>query len=171
MSCMELPRDKESIILAIRKDARIVGTITLNTISPDYQGLAMELEKGVKLDHPHYRSLETIELTKLALAPEARSMKLLLNFSIIPALLGRIFGKHHHWQVSRNIPRDTLQRERLGFGYENNYQFLDRSLNNMNSRVGYFHLPDILKAPKLLSVLRPPLREILDLDPPAGPDR
>ena len=164
LSAMELPRDRESIILAIRKERRIVGTITLNTITPAFPGLAMELEKGVMLDHPHFRSPGTIELTKLVIAPEARSMKLLLNFSVIPALLGRLFGKPHHWQVSRNVPMDTLQRERLGFGYENGYRFRDRSLNDMDSRVGYFHLPDVLKSPKLLAMLRPPLRQVLDLD-------
>jgi len=169
LSSMELPRDRDSIILAIRKESRIVGTITLNTITPSFPGMAMELEKGVMLDHPFFRSPDVIELTKLVVAPEARIMKLLLNFSVIPLLLGRIFGKHHHWQVSRNIPVDTLQRERLGFGYENGFQFLDRSLNNMNSRVGYFYLPRILQAPRLLAMLRPPLTEILDLTITHGP--
>jgi hypothetical protein len=169
MSKMELQRDRDSIILALWKDGKIVGTLTLNTITPEFPALAMELDKGVSIDRPFFRAADTLEFTKLVVEPGARSMKLTLNFMIASCLLAKLLGKNHFWQVSRNVQKDIFHRERLGFSYADNFQFIDRSLNNMDSRVGYLFLPDILKAPKLLAGLRRPLQEILDLDLSAAP--
>ncbi len=163
VTSMELPRDRDSIILALWRDGKIIGTLTLNTITPDFPALAMELDKGVVIDHPFYRASDTLEFTKLVVAPEARIMKVTLNFMIVPCLLARLLGKNHFWQVSRNVERDIHHRERLGFSYADNFRFIDRSLNNMDSRVGYCYFPEITACPPLLRSLRGILTDLLAL--------
>ena len=50
---MCLARDEDSIILGLFSEARL-ATMTLNTITPRFPGMAMELDKKVSINHAHF---------------------------------------------------------------------------------------------------------------------
>ena len=64
--CMRLERDSDSIILGLYSSFnRLLGTVTLNTITDKFPKMAMELEKKVILDHPALHSKDVREISKL----------------------------------------------------------------------------------------------------------
>lgn len=163
ISCMRLERDCESIILGAFDGGWCYATVTLNTITNAYPGLAMELEKGADLDHPFFRHPGTIEITKLVIAPERRNSRVGLRLYEITAIIGRLLGKHHFWQVGRDIERDVYARSRVGFDYSNGYRFNDASLNDTPSRIGYMNLLTVLDNPNVSKAFLPAYRRVLSI--------
>ncbi len=153
---MKLPRDEDSIILGLYNSFnKLLGTVTLNTITEKYPMMAMELEKKVHLDNTAFKSKELLEITKLSIINQFRSARVSLNLFLVTVIIAIFLGKKHFWQVSRNIPRDIKWRERFGFDYSSiNHIFIDKSLNNMESAIGYLYLPDVLGNQNLSPIVR-----------------
>ena len=100
-SSMALERDTESIILALQQRNTVLATLTLNTITPTYNGHAMMIEKGVRLEHPYFRSQDSMEMCKLVVEPRVRPHRQTLNMIIITWVIAKMLGKNHFWQVSK----------------------------------------------------------------------
>lgn len=154
--CMRLKRDADSIILGLYGSFnRLLGTVTLNTITDNFPFLAMEIEKKVVLNHPAFHSKDSLEITKLSIINQFRSARVSMNLFLVTIIIAVFLGKKHFWQVSRNIQRDIKWRERFGFDYKSiNHVFIDESLNNMESTIGYLYLPEILKNNNLSPIVR-----------------
>ncbi|HEY9594626.1 MAG TPA: hypothetical protein VHE79_09115 [Spirochaetia bacterium] len=153
-NAMRLPRDEDSIILALYRGHQLLATVTLNTPTRRFPGMAMELEKHVTIDHAYFRDSRALEITKLVVDPSARGMRIVLAMLVVIAFIARIFGKHHLWQVSRDVPADVSWRAGLGFDYSLNVRFRDPALNGMPSRVGYMHLPTAARDPRVPAFVR-----------------
>ena len=162
---MRLPRDGDSIILALFSKKSVRATLTLNTITQRYPGMAMELEKGVIVNHPSFHSPDVLEITKLVVDPRTRGTRAALALFSVAMLVAHMLGKSHLWQVSRDLPADVSWRAALGFDYSLNCHFVDRSLNNMPSCVGYLYLPDAAASGRVPSFIRSIYREVLSLEP------
>jgi hypothetical protein len=165
-SSMELPRDSHSVILGLFLDDALHASVTLNTPTAEYPGLAMELEKGVRVDHPYFRHSASLEFSKLVSSDQARRSPISLQILYVAVLVARHLGKCHFWQVSRDIPSDISWRQRFGFDYSIGYQFADPSLNGMPSQVGYACLDSILDYPKLHWMVRRVYRAALRVELP-----
>lgn len=154
--CMRLQRDYDSIILGLYNIYnKLLGTVTLNTITDNFPALAMEIEKEVILDHPAFHSRESLEITKLSIINQFRSARVSLNLYLVTVIIAIFLGKKHFWQVSRNIEKDIRWRKGFGFDYDSiNHVFIDKSLNNMESKVGYLYLPNILENKNLSPIIK-----------------
>jgi hypothetical protein len=124
----------DSIILGLFRHNELEVSVTLNTITDRFPGLAMELEKQVSLDHPYFRRPDALELSKLVASETARCRRGLLHILYAVFLVARAFNKRHFRQVSRDLDGDISWRERFGFDHSNRYRFNDPSLNGMPSR-------------------------------------
>ena len=153
---MRLERDCDSIILGLYNIYnRLLGTVTLNAITDKFPKMAMEIEKKVILDHPAFRSKDLLEITKLSISNQFRASRVSLNLYLVTVLIAILLGKKHFWQVSRYIDKDINWRKRFGFDYDSiNYVFIDESLNNMKSTVGYLYLPDVLNNNDLSPIIK-----------------
>jgi len=154
--CMRLERDSDSIILGLYSSFnRLLGTVTLNTITDKFPKMAMELEKKVILDHPAFHSKDLLEITKLSIINQFRSARVSLNLFLVTVIIAILLGKKHFWQVSRNIEKDINWRERFGFDYRSiKHIFIDESLNNMESTIGYLYLPNVLNNKNLSPIVK-----------------
>jgi hypothetical protein len=153
-SSMRLARDEESIILGLFHRHRLNATITLNTITPRFPGMAMELDKKVSLDHAYFRDPAVLEITKLVVDQGTRGQRTALALLYACSLIARILGKVHFWQVSRDVPSDVSWRAGLGFDYSVSGRFIDPDLNGMPSRVGYLYLPGVTDNPRVPSFIK-----------------
>jgi hypothetical protein len=142
-SAMRLARDRDSIILGMFRRTRLLATMTLNTITPRFPGMAMELDKKVRIAHPHFRDPGVMEITKLVVDRHTRGRRIALGMLFVTSLIARILRKPHLWQVSRDIPSDMSWRTGLGFDYSVRCLFHDPDLNQMPSQVGYLYLPTV----------------------------
>ena len=158
---MRLPRDRESIILGLFRRRRLQATVTLNTISPRFPGMAMELDKRVRLDHAHFRDPAVLEITKLVVDRRARGRRAALALLYVCSLIARTLGKVHLWQVSRDVPSDVSWRVGLGFDYSVAGPFIDPDLNDMPSRVGYLYLPAVDENPRVPGFIKEIYRDAL----------
>jgi hypothetical protein len=143
-SAMRLARDKDSIILGMFRGERLLATMTLNTITPRFPGMAMELDKKVAIEHPHFRDPGVMEITKLVVDRHIRGRRIALSMLFVASLIARILRKPHLWQVSRDSPSDMSWRRGLGFDYSVRCRFHDPDLNEMPSQVGYLYLPTVV---------------------------
>lgn len=168
LESMRLPRDPHSIILGLFRRGSLKATVTLNTIGPRFPGMAMELEKGVIVPHEQFRSPDVMEITKLVVDRRARGMRSVLALLSVSVMIAKLLGKTHLWQVSRNPASDISWRTGLGFDYSINFSFVDRSLNDMPSRVGYLHLPSVLNNRSVPRFIRAIYRDALDAEGSAG---
>jgi hypothetical protein len=164
-SVMRLARDPDSIIIGMFRGDRILATVTLNTITKRFPGMAIELEKKVRLRHAHFRGPHVLEITKLVVAPEVRGRRFVLALLSVSALVARLLDKCHLWQVSRDVPSDISWRVGLGFDYSVGDGFKDESLNGMASRVGYLYLPEATTNPKVPRFIRSMYAEMLAVGP------
>ena len=154
-SAMRLARDEDSIILGLfRRDRLLLATMTLNTITPRFPGMAMELDKKVRINHAHFRDPAVLEITKLVIDRGIRGRRMALGMLYVSSLIARILGKHHLWQVSRDVPSDVSWRVGLGFDYSVGTRFIDPDLNDMPSRVGYLYLPSVMENPRVPSFIK-----------------
>lgn len=160
---MRLARDIDSIILGMFSGSRLLATVTLNTPTHRFPGMAMELEKHVTIDHAHFRDPRVLEITKLVVDPSARGTRAVLALLVVIGFIARVFGKHYLWQVSRDIPTDVSWRAGIGFDYSLNVRFRDPALNGMPSRVGYMHLPTAARDPRVPAFVRSIYAESLGL--------
>jgi hypothetical protein len=151
---MRLARDEDSIILGLFRGRHLHATLTLNTITPRFPGMAMELDKKLSLDHAHFRDPAVLEITKLVVDPGTRGRRTALALLFVSSLIARILGKVHFWQVSRDIPSDVSWRAGLGFDYSVGGRFIDPDLNGMPSRVGYLYLPAVTDNPRVPPLIK-----------------
>jgi hypothetical protein len=163
-SVMRLARDQDSVIIGMFRGERILATVTLNTITERFPGLAMELEKKVRLRHAHFRGPHSLEVTKLVVAPSVRGRRFVLALLSVSTVVARLLDKCHLWQVSRDVPSDISWRVGLGFDFSVGDRFIDASLNDMASRVGYMYLPDATRNAKVPRFIRAMYAEILAMD-------
>lgn len=163
-SVMRLPRDDNSIIIGMFRGERILATVTLNTITKSFPGMAMELEKKVRLRHPHFRDPQALEITKLVVAPAVRGKRIVLALLWVSTLVARLLDKRHLWQVSRDVSSDISWRAGLGYDYSVGGRFIDGSLNGMASRVGYLYLPEATSNPRVPRFIRSMYSDILSMD-------
>jgi hypothetical protein len=154
VSSMRLPRDRSSIIIGLFRGQRILATMTLNTITRRFPGMAMELEKKVFINHAHFRDPRVLEITKLVVDPDVRGRRIVLALLAVTGVIARILDKHHLWQVSRDVASDISWRAGLGFDCSLDYRFNDPNLNDMPSRVGYMHLPSAVSDPRIPRFVR-----------------
>jgi len=148
-SAMRLARDADSIILGLFRRDRLLATMTLNTITPRFPGMAMELDKKVSIDHAHFRDPAVLEITKLVIDRGIRGRRMALGMLYVSSLIAQVLGKLHLWQVSRDVPSDVSWRVGLGFDYSVGIRFNDPDLNDMPSRVGYLYLPSVMENPRV----------------------
>ena len=160
-SAMRLARDRDSIILGMFRGSRLLATMTLNTITPRFPGMAMELEKKVDIAHPHFRDPGVLEITKLVVDRRTRGRRIALGMLFVASLIARILCKPHLWQVSRDVPSDMSWRTGLGFDYSVRCLFHDPDLNQMPSQVGYLYLPTVTQNPQVPPFIRAIYREAL----------
>ena len=160
-TAMRLERDEESIILGLFRRRRLHATVTLNTISRRFPGMAMELDKKVVIAHEHFRGPEVLEITKLVVDRTTRGRRSALALLFASSMIARIVGKLHLWQVSRDIPSDVSWRVGLGFDYTVGSPFIDADLNQMPSRVGYLYLPSVTDNPRVPRFIRELYRDAL----------
>jgi hypothetical protein len=144
---MALERDSDSVIIGLFEDLRLLATITLNIRTPRFPGLAMEMEKGVAIDTPDFLGDKAMECSKFVVHPRARGFRSVLKLLPPVILVSQLFERRYLWQVSRDIPGDRSWREGLGFDYTRGIRFVDRSLNNMPSCVGFLDLDRVLDEP------------------------
>lgn len=161
---MILPRDADSIILGLYCETKLHASVTLNTPTEQFPGLAMELEKGVSIEHPFFRHPQALEFSKLVTSAPARRSPVSLQLLYVCILLARYLDKGHFWQVSRDIAADISWRERFGFDYTIGYRFADPSLNGMPSQVGYACLHSVLENPRTHWLVRRVYRQALRVD-------
>ena len=148
-SAMRLARDDDSIILGLFRRNRLLATMTLNTITPRFPGMAMELDKKVRINHAHFRDPAVLEITKLVIDRGIRGRRMALGMLYVSSLIARVLGKLHLWQVSRDVPSDVSWRVGLRFDYSVGIRFNDPDLNDMPSRVGYLYLPSVMENPRV----------------------
>ena len=160
-AAMRLERDEESIILGLFRRKRLHATLTLNTISRRFPGMAMELDKKVVIPHAHFRDPAVLEITKLVVDCGTRGRRSALALLYVSSLVARILGKLHLWQVSRDVPSDVSWRVGLGFDYSVSGPFVDPDLNLMPSRVGYLYLPSVTENPRVPRFIKELYREAL----------
>lgn len=163
-SAMRLARDRDSIILGMFRRKRLLATMTLNTITPRFPGMAMELDKKVDIEHAHFRDPDVMEITKLVVDRHIRGRRIALGMLFVTSLIARILRKPHLWQVSRDIPSDMSWRKGLGFDYSVRCRFLDPDLNAMPSQVGYLYLPTVVHNPQVPSFIRAIYHEALTVE-------
>lgn len=161
---MALPRDGDSIILGLYCERRLHACVTLNTPTERFPALAMELEKGVRIDHPFFRHHQALEFSKLVASAAARRSPVSLQLLYVCLLIARYLDKVHFWQVSRDIQSDISWRERFGFDYTIGYKFADPSLNGMPSQVGYANLHSVLENPRIHWLVRRVYRQALRVE-------
>lgn len=147
LESMALERDSDSVIIGLFEDLRILATITLNIRTPRFPGLAMEMEKGVAIDTPEFLGSRAMECSKFVVHPKARGFRSVLKLLPPVIVLSQLFDRRYLWQVSRDIPGDRSWREGLGFDYTRGIRFVDRSLNDMPSCVGFLDLNRVLEEP------------------------
>ena len=160
-AAMRLERDEESIILGLFRRRRLHATVTLNTISRRFPGMAMELDKRVVVRHAHFRDPGVLEITKLVVDHGTRGRRPALALLFASSMIARVLGKLHLWQVSRDIPSDVSWRVGLGFDYSVSGPFMDADLNQMPSRVGYLYLPSATVNPRVPGFIRELYRDAL----------
>ena len=160
-SAMRLARDHDSIILGMFRGSRLLATMTLNTITPRFPGMAMELDKKVDIAHPHFRDPGVLEITKLVVDRRTRGRRIALGMLFVASLIARTLGKPHLWQVSRDVPSDMSWRTGLGFDYSVRCLFHDPDLNQMPSQVGYLYLPTVTQNPQVPPFIRAIYQEAL----------
>ena len=153
-SAMRLARDQESIIVGLFRRNRLLATMTLNTITPRFPGMAMELEKKVNIEHPHFRDPDVMEITKLVVDRDIRGRRVALGMVFLTGVIARVLRKPHLWQVSRDVPSDMNWRKGLGFDYSVRCRFRDPDLNEMPSQVGYLYLPAVAHNPRVPSFIK-----------------
>jgi len=153
-SAMRLARDEESIIVGLFRRKRLLATMTLNTITPKFPGMAMELEKKVRIEHPHFRDPDVMEITKLVVDRDIRGRRIALGMVFLTGVIARVLRKPHLWQVSRDVPSDMSWRKGLGFDYSVRCRFRDPDLNQMPSQVGYLYLPAVGQNPRVPSFIK-----------------
>ena len=163
-SVLRLPRDSDSVIIGLFRGERILATVTLNTITERFPGMAMELEKKVRLRHAHFRGPHVLEITKLVVAPNVRGKRFVLALLYVSTLVARLLDKDYLWQVSRDVPSDISWRVGLGFDDSVADRFIDGSLNGMASRVGYLHLAEATTNPRVSRFIRGIYADILSMD-------
>jgi hypothetical protein len=163
-SVMRLARDADSIIVGMFRGKSLLATMTLNTITPRFPGMAMELDKKVRIAHPHFRDPGVMEITKLVVDKDVRGSRIALGLLYVTGLIARLLRKPHLWQVSRDIPSDMSWRKGLGFDYSIRCRFRDPDLNQMPSQVGYMYLPAVVRNPRVPRFIREIYREALDAD-------
>ena len=146
---MRLARDEDSIILGLFRRDRLLATMTLNTITPRFPGMAMELDKKISINHAFFRDPAVLEITKLVIDRGIRGGRMALGMLYVSSLIARVLGKLHLWQVSRDVPSDVSWRVGLGFDYSVGCRFNDPDLNDMPSRVGYLYLPSVMENPRV----------------------
>jgi hypothetical protein len=162
-SVMRLARDPDSVIIGMFRGETILATITLNTITDRFPGMAMEMEKKLRLAHPYFRSPHVLEITKLVVSQAVRGKRFVLALLYVSTLVARLLDKRHLWQVSRDVPSDINWRVGLGFDYSVGEPFIDGSLNGMASRVGYMYLPEATRNPRVPRFIRTMYAEALCL--------
>jgi hypothetical protein len=160
---MRLARDEDSIILGLFRGKRLLATMTLNTITPRFPGMAMELDKKVSIPHAHFRDPAVMEITKLVVHRSIRGRRAALGMLSVSSLIARLLGKLHLWQVSRDVPSDVSWRVGLGFDYSVGCRFNDPDLNNMPSRVGYLYLPAVMENPRVPAFIKAIYGEALNV--------
>jgi hypothetical protein len=153
-SAMRLARDADSIIVGLFRRDRLLATMTLNTITPRFPGMAMELDKKVQIEHPYFHDPDVMEITKLVVDRDIRGRRIALGMVFLTGLIARLVGKPHLWQVSRDVPSDMSWRKGLGFDYSVRCRFRDPDLNEMPSQVGYLYLPDVRHNPQVPSFIK-----------------
>jgi hypothetical protein len=161
---MVLERDIDSVIIGVFRDDLLYATLTLNTVTDRFPGLAMELEKKVRIEHPYFRHPGALEFTKLIGTAAARRSPVSLQLLYVAVLTARALGKPHFWQVSRDVESDILWREKFGFEYSLNYCFADPSLNDMPSCVGYACLDTVLSNPRVHWLVRRTYRSAMRVE-------
>jgi hypothetical protein len=164
-SVMRLARDADSIIVGMFRGKRLLATMTLNTITPRFPGMAMELDKKVHITHPHFRDPGVMEITKLVVDKDVRGSRMALGMLYLTSLIARLLRKPHLWQVSRDIPSDMSWRKGLGFDYSIRCRFRDPDLNQMPSQVGYMHLPSVARNPHVPGFIKAIYQEALEVEP------
>ncbi len=164
MEAMRLLRDHDSIILGMFRGRRLLATLTLNTPTRRFPGMAMELEKRLNLHHAHFRDSQVLEITKLVVARPARGRRFVFALLAVTGFVARTLDKHHLWQVSRDVPSDVSWRASLGFDYSMGVRFADPAFNGMPSRVGYMHLPTAVLNPQVPAFVRAIYAEALRND-------
>ena len=161
-SCMRLARDVDSIIVALLVDEDISVSLTFNTPTVRFPRLAMELEKGISLDHPRFRDPRVIEFVKLVAVPHMRPFRHSVNLFLLGCLLGVLFSKPHFWHVSRTVEPAMAFMRKFGFTYSDAHTFVDAKLNNTRSCAGYCSLDSICNTPEVPDNLRIFVQEILE---------
>jgi hypothetical protein len=163
-SAMRLARDQDSIIVGMFRGRRLLATMTLNTITPRFPGMAMELEKKVHLEHPHFRDPGVLEITKLVVARDIRGRRIALGMLFVSSLIARVLHKPHLWQVSRDVASDMSWRTGLGFDYSVRCRFHDPDLNQMPSQVGYLYLPAVVHNSRVPRFIKAIYHEALNVE-------
>jgi hypothetical protein len=135
--------------------------MTLNTITSRFPGMAMELDKKVQIEHPHFRDPGVLEITKLVVERDIRGRRIALGMLFVSSLIARILRKPHLWQVSRDVPSDMSWRTGLGFDYSVQCRFHDPDLNEMPSQVGYLYLPTVVNNSRVPRFIRAIYQEAL----------
>ncbi len=149
------------MILALMYQGAPVGTLTLNRVTRAFPSLAAHLEKGVSCVHPHFRSPDAIEFVKGVLLDEYRSSRAWINVFFVACLVAHTVGKRHFWNVSRTDPAALRFMERVGFVYDRTFAFVDSTLNDTASCLGYCHLPDIPLNPHVSPSVRRFVKSLL----------
>lgn len=161
---MMLARDPDSIILGLYRRGTLRATLTLNTPTPRFPATAAELEKGVKIDHPHFRSPDLMEFTKLVIDTRTRGMRFAFQLVAASCIIAHALNKRHFWQVGRQDAKDISWREKSGFRFDDAWDFLDPSLNGMPSKLGYMNFHAAGEDDRVAWFLRRLYKKILDLD-------
>ena len=151
---MELERDKDSIILAAIENGVMILTMTLNTPTRAFQKLAIELEKGISFEDELFHSPDVIEVVKLSTSDELKANTYLHSAIAVAYIVGILAGKRYFLNVSRRDPQAIGFMEKCGYYYPDNFNFIDASLNNMPSAVGYCKLSEIMHNPRTTAFFR-----------------
>jgi hypothetical protein len=160
---MRLERDRESIILGYQIRNEIVATMTLNSPSVEFPGMAMLLEKGFACEHSEFTTKNSIEICKFVIDKKYRNFPGIFMFILVPMLIGYALSKSHFWQVVKDCEKDLRFRTRMGFTIFPKL-YIDQSLNNMPSYIGYFNLYELINNPLISKIQRDFVEKLIKVD-------
>jgi hypothetical protein len=151
---MSLERDKDSIILAAIENGIMILTMTLNTPTRAFPKLAVELEKDICFEDELFHCPDVIEVVKLSVTDELKVNTYLHPAITVAYIVGILAGKRYFLNVSRRDPQAIGFMEKCGYYYPEKFNFIDASLNNMPSSIGYCKLCEIMRNPRTTAFFR-----------------
>lgn len=159
---MELERDQDSVILAMIYKQSVIATLTLNTPTQKFPKLAATMEKGFEADSVYFNHPQSLEFVKMVFNKSARAVRYGINMFLIACIISRALDKYNFWHISRVNDVAMGFMSKFGFDFYLDKIFIDKSLNNTKSCLGYCSLYSLPYNEEMPSNIRHAIFKILN---------